>query len=107
MDNQRVGVLSGDGIGPEIIEATGFNPEWVVLDSGLSAVDKGREPMPDGTVEAAREIGTAIKGPTTTPSEAGHVSANVRPTRTIPGVESNFSHMDSTSVRRTKAVCLW
>lgn len=113
MGTQRIGVIPGDGIGPEImdatisiLEATGFEPEWVYLDGGLSAVDKGKEPMPEETVEAVREIGTALKGPTTTPSGGGHVSANVqlrrkldlfanvRPAKKIPGIKGAFSEVD-------------
>ena len=113
MSTERVAVIPGDGIGPEImdatisiLESTGFKPEWVYLDAGLSAVEKGKDPMPDETVDAVREIGTALKGPTTTPSGGGHVSANVqlrkkldlfanvRPAKKLPGVKGLFSNVD-------------
>ncbi len=113
MGKQRVAVIPGDGIGPEImdatiaiLEATGFKPDWVYLDAGLSAIEKGKDPMPQETIDAVREIGVALKGPTTTPSGTGHVSANVRlrkaldlyanvrPAKTMPGIKGPFAHMD-------------
>lgn len=109
MSKQRIAVLPGDGIGPEItdatiaiLEAAGFEAEWVFLDAGLSAVEKGKDAMPKETIEAIREIGVALKGPTTTPKGGGHVSANValrkaldlfanvRPARVLPGVKTVF-----------------
>lgn len=113
MNKPRVAVIPGDGIGPEItdatlsiLEATGFEAEWVFLDAGLSAMEKGKSPMPQETLDAVREIGTALKGPTTTPSGGGHSSANValrkaldlfanvRPARTLPGVHGPFADKD-------------
>ncbi|MFQ3678441.1 MAG: isocitrate/isopropylmalate family dehydrogenase, partial [Fimbriimonadaceae bacterium] len=50
MEKRRIAVIPGDGIGPEIteatikiLEATGFEAEWVYLDAGLGAIDKGKE----------------------------------------------------------------
>ena len=106
----RIAVIPGDGIGPEIMDATiaileavGFNAEWIWLDAGMSAIEKGRPAMPLETIETIREIGTALKGPTTTPSGRGHMSANVtlrkaldlfanvRPAKTLPGVQGPFA----------------
>lgn len=62
--------------------------------------------MPKETIEGVREIGVALKGPTTTPSGTGHVSANValrkaldlfanvRPAKTIPGVAGPYSNKE-------------
>ncbi len=109
MSTRRIAVIPGDGIGPEImdatlavIESTGFSAEWVYLDAGLSAIEKGKAAVPPETIETIRELGLAIKGPTTTPSSGGHSSANVqlrkaldlfanvRPARTLPGVVGPF-----------------
>lgn len=109
MDKRRIAVIPGDGIGPEItsatieiLEAAGFTPEWIYLEAGQPALDKGLPAMPPETVEAIREIGMALKGPTTTPSGRGHTSANVtlrkaldlfvnvRPTRSLPGLQGYF-----------------
>lgn len=113
MSQQRIAVIPGDGIGPEItqatiaiLESTGFEAEWVYLDAGLTAVEKGKDAMPQDTLDAIREIGIALKGPTTTPKGGGHSSANValrkaldlfanvRPAKTLPGVQGPFADRD-------------
>jgi len=110
MSKQRVAVIPGDGIGPEItqatidiLEATGFEAEWVYLEAGLGAIEKGKPAMPPETIQAIREIKVALKGPTTTPSGGGHTSANValrkaldlfanvRPAKSLPGVQGPFA----------------
>lgn len=120
MSKRRIAVLPGDGIGPEIMDATlsildqcGFEAEWVTLESGMISLEKGQPAMPPETIEAIREIGLALKSPTTTPIGKGHTSANValrkaldlfvnvRPALTIPGVKGYFSgaHIDIIIVR--------
>ncbi|MCO5297182.1 MAG: isocitrate/isopropylmalate dehydrogenase family protein [Fimbriimonadaceae bacterium] len=113
MTKRRIALLPGDGIGPEItaatveiLEAVGFQADWVRLDAGLAAIEKGKPPVPPETIDAIREIGVALKGPTTTPSGGGHSSANVtlrraldlfanvRPARTIPGVKGPFENKE-------------
>lgn len=113
MATPRIGVIPGDGIGPEITDATisildsvGFKAEWVFLEGGLSSVEKGQAAMPESTIESIRELGIALKGPTTTPIGKGHKSANVilrqaldlfanvRPAKTMPGVEGHYSDVN-------------
>lgn len=113
MSKTKIAVIPGDGIGPEImdatigiLEATGLEAEWVMLPGGLSAIEKGMPAMPHETIDAIREIGIALKGPTTTPSGKGHSSANVtlrraldlfanvRPAKTLPGLHGPFSEKD-------------
>jgi NAD-dependent isocitrate dehydrogenase len=108
--HRRVAVIPGDGIGGEIVDATlkvlnavEFQADWVFLDAGLHAIEQGKPAMPQETIDAVREIGVALKGPTTTPSGKGHSSANValrkaldlfanvRPTRTLPGLPGPFA----------------
>ncbi len=110
MSKPRIAILPGDGIGPEImdatlsiLESTGFEADWVFLEAGLGAFDKGLGAMPESTIDAIREIGVALKGPTTTPSGKGHSSANValrkaldlfanvRPAKTLPGLKGAFA----------------
>jgi isocitrate dehydrogenase (NAD+) len=110
MSKRRIALIPGDGIGPEItaavlriLEATGFEADWVYLEAGLGAVEKGKSSMPEDTLATIREIGLALKGPTTTPIGGGHVSANValrkaldlyanvRPAKTLPGVKGHFA----------------
>lgn len=110
MSKRTIALIPGDGIGPEItaavlrvLEATGFEADWVYLDAGLGAVAKGKAAMPEDTLDEIRRIGIALKGPTTTPIGGGHVSANValrkaldlyanvRPAKTLPGVKGHFA----------------
>jgi NAD-dependent isocitrate dehydrogenase len=110
MSKPRIGLIPGDGIGPEItaavlriLEATGFEAEWVYLEGGLGSVERGKPAMPEETIQAIRELGIALKGSTTTPVGKGHVSANVvlrkaldlyanvRPAKTLPGLTGPFS----------------
>jgi len=109
MSKRRIAIIPGDGIGPEIMDATlqilgaaGFEAEYITLEAGQPALDRGQPAMPPETVEAIREIGIALKGPTTTPVGKGHTSANValrkaldlfanvRPTRSLPGLKGPF-----------------
>lgn len=113
MSKRDIAIIPGDGIGPEIMDATlailesvGFEANWIPLEAGLSAVEKGLPAMPPETIDRIREIGIALKSPTTTPSGKGHSSANValrkaldlfanvRPARSLPGVQGPFAHKD-------------
>ena len=114
MASPRIAIVPGDGIGPEITEvvleilaASGFEAEYVFLEAGQPCLDRGEPPMPEATIERIREIGIALKGPTATPIGKGHTSANValrkaldlfanvRPTRSLPGVHG---HYDDTAI---------
>lgn len=113
MAQRRIAVLPGDGIGPEITDAvlnilqeTGFHADWVYFDAGLPAIEHSGDAMPPATIEGVREIGIALKGPTTTPSGGGHTSANVRlrkaldlfanvrPAKSLPGIKGPFAGKD-------------
>ena len=97
----------------DILDSGGFNAEYIHFEAGLPALEKGLSVVPAATIEGVREIGTALKGPTTTPSGGGHVSANVtlrkaldlfanvRPSKTLPGVKGPFAdkHIDLIIVR--------
>ena len=110
MSKLKIAVIPGDGIGPEItdatisiLESTGLEAEWIFLEAGLGAVEKGLDAMPQATIDRIREIGIALKGPTTTPKGGGHTSANValrkaldlfanvRPAKTLPGLRGPFA----------------
>lgn len=111
-------LIPGDGIGPEVAEATkrvlagtGVNIEWDVHHSGLQALEDFGDALPDATVASVRANGVALKGPTTTPVGKGHVSANVRlrraldlyasirPAKSMPGVVSRYENLDLVVVR--------
>ena len=109
----RITLIPGDGIGPEVAEATktvlaatGVSLVWEEHDAGLAAIEKSGDALPETTIESCRSNGVALKGPTTTPIGDGHVSANVRlrreldlyasvrPTKTIPGVDTPYRDVD-------------
>lgn len=117
---RKIAIIPGDGIGPEITDATltildscGFKADYEFLEAGLPSIEKGNAAMPESTIEKIREIGIALKGPTTTPIGKGHVSANVtlrkaldlfanvRPSKTIPNLNGPFKnkHIDIIIVR--------
>ena len=114
----KIGLIRGDGIGPEITQATlrvldaaGANLEYEELLAGQKATDEVGVPMPDATVERARELGIVLKGPMTTPVGGGHTSpnvmlrrkmdlyANVRPVRALPGLRCVAPEADMVIVR--------
>ena len=105
----RVALIPGDGIGPEVTEATlrvveaaGAQIDWEPLEAGAEVIAKFGTPVPDSVLNAIRRIGVALKGPVTTPIASGFRSANVqlrqaldlfacvRPVRTIPGLPVPF-----------------
>ncbi|MDZ4258894.1 MAG: isocitrate/isopropylmalate family dehydrogenase [Gemmatimonadales bacterium] len=110
-------LIPGDGIGPEItdatvqvLEATGLDFVWDRQLGGMTAVAATGEPLPEETLASIRRTRLALKGPLTTPVGGGFRSvnvalrkefalyANVRPARTIiPG--GRFDHVDIVLVR--------
>lgn len=118
MANYQVSLLPGDGIGPEVAEATrrvldatGVGFDWEVCEAGLEAYEKHGELLPDATIASIRKNGIGLKGPITTPVGTGFRSvnvalrqeletyANLRPGKTIKGVQSTFSDVDLVVVR--------
>ncbi len=112
-------LIPGDGIGPEVTEATrrvleaaGFSAEWVELPAGATALEQGHDNvMPQRTVAAIKAHRVALKGPVTTPVGKGFKSVNVqlrqalnlyaavRPVRSVPGVKTKFDDVDLVVVR--------
>src|SRR5207302_867818 len=98
-------LIAGDGIGPEITQATlqvldglGVQIVWDEEYGGMSAIEKAGTPLPNATLDSIRRTGLALKGPLTTPVGGGYRSvtvalrqefelyANVRPVKSIvPG----------------------
>src|SRR5690625_4742900 len=110
MAKYQVTLIPGDGIGPEVAEATrrvldatGIEFEWDVRQAGSDALDETGELLPETTLESIRRNGIGLKGPITTPIGSGFRSvnvglrqalelyANLRPGRTIKGVQSTFT----------------
>src|SRR5688500_3582804 len=78
-------LIRGDGIGPEIMEATlgvldvlGAPFDWDEQPAGLSALGAHGEALPECTLESIRRTRLALKGPLTTPIGTGIRSVNVR-----------------------------
>lgn len=77
-------LLPGDGIGPEvtdatvrIVESTGLKVAWKTHLAGQHAVDAGLGTLPSVTLDAIRTHRIALKGPITTPVGKGFTSVNV------------------------------
>lgn len=107
-------LIPGDGIGPEImsaamqiVECSGVKIEWEVVEAGLSAFEKYRDPLPDEVIRSIDRNRVAIKGPLTTPVGKGFRSVNValrkefelfvnqRPAKTYKGIKTlYFDHID-------------
>ena len=78
-------LIPGDGIGPEIMEATlaalealGAPFEWDRQIAGLEGVKTAGDPLPPKTIESIKRNRLALKGPLETPSGGGYRSSNVR-----------------------------
>jgi isocitrate dehydrogenase (NAD+) len=115
---QRVTLIPGDGIGPELAEATrrvldasGVAFEWEVVEAGEAVIGEYGTPLPDHVLDSIKRNRVAIKGPITTPVGRGFRSvnvtlrqalslyANVRPARSMKGVMSRFDDVDLVIVR--------
>jgi len=114
----RVTLIPGDGIGPElaeatrrVLDATGIEFEWEVVDAGEAMIAAHGTPLPDSVLESIRRNKVAIKGPITTPVGEGFRSvnvtlrqalglyANLRPARSMKGVVTRFENIDLVIVR--------
>ncbi len=78
-------LIPGDGIGPEIVNATlkvldalGASFEWDEQLAGVAAETKYGDPLPQTTIDSVRKTKLALKGPLTTPIGSGFRSINVR-----------------------------
>ena len=117
-NSQTVVVIRGDGIGPEIVDATlhvldacdvGLSYEFV--DAGLVAFERTGELLPAPTLEAIGRRRVALKGPLTTPVGEGFSSinvelrkrfdlyANVRPAKSLPNTKARYTDVDLITVR--------
>ncbi len=118
MAKHTITLIPGDGIGPEVseatvrvIEAAGVDVAWERFDAGAAAIQKFGESVPDGLLDSIRKNKIALKGPLTTFVGKGFRSANVtlrqkldlyanlRPVKTIGGVPSRFDKVDLVIVR--------
>ena len=114
----RVTLIPGDGIGPElaeatrrVLDATGVEFEWEVQEAGEATIASEGTPLPERVLDSIRRNKIALKGPITTPVGSGFRSvnvglrqalnlyANLRPARSMAGVPSRYDDVDLVIVR--------
>ena len=114
----RVTLIPGDGIGPELAEATrrvleasGVGFEWEYQEAGEAMIAEHGTPLPEAVLESIRRNKVALKGPITTPVGGGFRSANVtlrqalglyanvRPARSMKGLDTRYEDVDLVIVR--------
>ena len=114
----RVTLIPGDGIGPElaeatrrVLEATGVGFEWEYQQAGEAMIAEHGTPLPDAVLDSIRRNKVALKGPITTPVGGGFRSvnvtlrqvlglyANLRPARSIKGLQTRYDDVDLVIVR--------
>src|SRR5262245_33758837 len=118
MSTYNVTLIPGDGIGTEVTEATrrvlestGLQFTWDYQQAGMIAYEQSGDTLPEATLESVRRNKIGLKGPITTPVGGGFRSVNVglrqalglytnlRPGKTIKGVQSTFEDIDLVVVR--------
>src|SRR6516164_258586 len=109
----RITLIPGDGIGPEvtnatvrILEATGVKFEWEPFMAGAEAFEKYKEYIPKDLNESIERTRVGLKGPVTTPIGGGFASINVelrkrfelyanfRPIRNLPHIPTRYPDVD-------------
>ena len=115
-------VIKGDGIGPEIMDATlavvdhlntqhGLGLSYDFQLAGLAAIDETGDLLPEATIASIDKNKVALKSPLTTPIGGGFKSlnvalrshfdlyANVRPAISFKGSLSRYENIDLITVR--------
>ena len=114
----RVTLIPGDGIGPEVseatrrvLDATGVEIEWIVERAGASTLEREGTTLPPRVLDRIRHSRVAIKGPITTPVGSGFRSVNVelrqaldlfasvRPSRSLAGLPTPYPSVDLVVIR--------
>jgi len=115
---QRITVIRGDGIGPEIMDATlrvldaaGAGLEYEFQLAGLAAQEETGELLPRATLDSIERTAIALKAPLTTPVGGGFRSlnvalrkhfelyVNVRPAISYKGSRARWDDVDLITVR--------
>lgn len=114
----KITLIPGDGVGPEIteatkrvLEATGVSFEWDIQNAGEEVYKRKEPPLPDRVIESIKKNKIALKGPITTPVGTGFRSVNVllrqsldlfcclRPCKTYTGARTRYKDVDLVIVR--------
>ncbi|MFY9725019.1 MAG: isocitrate/isopropylmalate family dehydrogenase [Bryobacteraceae bacterium] len=112
MMRHQITLIPGDGIGPEVadataraVEAAGADIEWERVDAGARALAEQGQLLPDDVFASLEMTHVGLKGPTTTPIGGGHQSINVilrkklglyvnfRPVVMLPGLKTRFDDL--------------
>ena len=107
-----VTLIPGDGIGPEVadatvraVNATGAAIEWERVDAGVKAEKETGKFLPEAVFESLARTKVGLKGPIATPIASGHPSVNValrkrldlyvnfRPIKMLPGLKTRFQDL--------------
>jgi isocitrate dehydrogenase (NAD+) len=105
----QVTLIPGDGIGPEVanatmraVDASGARIEWERVELNADIIMETREVLPPNVIASLARTRVGLKGPVTTPIASGFSSvnvalrkaldlfANVRPVRSLPGIKTRF-----------------
>jgi len=116
--SHTITLIPGDGIGPEIteaarrvIDAAGVRIRWETVEAGEAVIPQYGTPLPRQVIDLIKKNKVALKGPLTTPVGKGFRSinvalrrelnlyANVRPARSLPGIETRYRDVDLVVVR--------
>jgi isocitrate dehydrogenase (NAD+) len=114
----KITLIPGDGVGPEIteatrrvLEATGVKFDWEMAYAGAEVMTKEGTPLPDSVLASIKKNKVALKGPITTPIGTGFRSVNVamrkaldlyaclRPCKTYSGAPTPYKDVDIVIVR--------
>ncbi|CAH2213080.1 isocitrate/isopropylmalate dehydrogenase family protein [Tepidibacter aestuarii] len=116
--SNKITLIPGDGIGPEvayatkdIIDKSGADIEWEILNAGICVMDEHNTPLPDEVIDSIKKNKVALKGPITTPVGTGFRSvnvalrqkldlyANIRPIKSYEGIDTLHKNVDFVIVR--------
>jgi isocitrate dehydrogenase (NAD+) len=112
MVTHQITLIPGDGIGPEVadataraVDATGVKVEWERVDAGERALLLHGALIPDEVFASLEMTRVGLKGPTATPIGGGHASINValrkklglyvnfRPVHMLPGLKTRYDDL--------------
>ncbi|KAI6657999.1 Isocitrate dehydrogenase [Oopsacas minuta] len=115
---QKVTLIEGDGIGPEIslavqriFEGAGVPIEWEPVDVKPIVLSSGKTTIPDKVITSLQANRIGLKGPLETQIGKGKISlnltlrkvfnlyANVRPCRSIPGIITKYKDVNLVTIR--------
>lgn len=93
--SKTIAIIKGDGIGPEIMQATlrvldaiDCNLQYDFVEAGLEALQQHGQLMPPASIETIAKHGVAFKGPLTTPTHAFcglHISSKMECAQKVLG----------------------